>query len=42
MTEDTLVYTNVLVYSPVASPDGVVRMDEAVIPIECQYERFVF
>ncbi|XP_056262912.1 zona pellucida sperm-binding protein 3-like [Pseudoliparis swirei] len=39
MTEDTLVYTNVLVYSPVASPDGVVRMDEAVIPIECQYKR---
>ncbi|XP_056263516.1 zona pellucida sperm-binding protein 3-like [Pseudoliparis swirei] len=39
MTEDTLVYANVLVYSPVASPDGVVRMDEAVIPFECQYER---
>ncbi|XP_056262909.1 zona pellucida sperm-binding protein 3-like [Pseudoliparis swirei] len=39
MTEDTLVYTNVLIYSPVASPDGVVRMDEAVIPIECHYER---
>uniref|UniRef100_A0A8C2WW57 Zona pellucida sperm-binding protein 3 n=1 Tax=Cyclopterus lumpus TaxID=8103 RepID=A0A8C2WW57_CYCLU len=34
MTEDTLVYTNLLVYLPVASPDGVVRMDEAVIPIE--------
>ncbi|XP_068434483.1 zona pellucida sperm-binding protein 3-like [Clinocottus analis] len=39
MTEDTLVYTNLLIYSPVASPDGVVRMDEAVIPIECHYER---
>uniref|UniRef100_A0A8C2X7K2 Zona pellucida sperm-binding protein 3 n=1 Tax=Cyclopterus lumpus TaxID=8103 RepID=A0A8C2X7K2_CYCLU len=39
MTEDTLVYTNLLVYLPVASPDGVVRMDEAVIPIECHYER---
>uniref|UniRef100_A0A8C2WI36 Zona pellucida sperm-binding protein 3 n=1 Tax=Cyclopterus lumpus TaxID=8103 RepID=A0A8C2WI36_CYCLU len=39
MTEDSLVYTNLLVYSPVASPDGVVRMDEAVIPIECHYER---
>uniref|UniRef100_A0A8C2YZV0 Zona pellucida sperm-binding protein 3 n=1 Tax=Cyclopterus lumpus TaxID=8103 RepID=A0A8C2YZV0_CYCLU len=34
MTEDTLVYTNLLVYLPVASPDGVVRMDEAVIPID--------
>ncbi|XP_037332803.2 zona pellucida sperm-binding protein 3-like isoform X2 [Pungitius pungitius] len=39
MTEDTLAYTNLLIYSPVASPDGVVRMDEAVIPIECYYER---
>ncbi|XP_068434485.1 zona pellucida sperm-binding protein 3-like [Clinocottus analis] len=39
MTEDTLVYTNLLIYSPVASPDGVVRMDDAVIPIECQYKR---
>uniref|UniRef100_A0A8C2WS23 Zona pellucida sperm-binding protein 3 n=1 Tax=Cyclopterus lumpus TaxID=8103 RepID=A0A8C2WS23_CYCLU len=39
MTAATLVYTNLLVYSPVASPDGLVRMDEAVIPIECHYER---
>ncbi|TNN31589.1 Zona pellucida sperm-binding protein 3 [Liparis tanakae] len=39
MNEETLVYTNVLVYSPVASLDGLVRMEEAVIPIECQYER---
>ncbi|XP_062422191.1 zona pellucida sperm-binding protein 3-like [Pungitius pungitius] len=39
MTEDTLAYTNLLIYSPVASPDGVVRMDEAVIAIECHYER---
>ncbi|XP_042360810.1 zona pellucida sperm-binding protein 3-like [Plectropomus leopardus] len=39
MTEDSLVYTNLLIYSPVASPDGLVRMDEAVIPIECHYER---
>ncbi|XP_030264797.1 zona pellucida sperm-binding protein 3-like [Sparus aurata] len=39
MTEDSLVYTNLLMYSPVASPDGVIRMEEAVIPIECHYER---
>ncbi|KAM8844766.1 zona pellucida sperm-binding protein 3-like [Spinachia spinachia] len=39
MTEDTLAYTNLLIYSPVASPYGVVRMDEAVIVIECHYER---
>lgn len=39
MTEDSLVYTNLLIYSPEASADGVIRMDEAVIPIECHYKR---
>ncbi|XP_070836796.1 zona pellucida sperm-binding protein 3-like [Chaetodon trifascialis] len=39
MTEDSLVYTNLLIYSPTASPDGLIRMDEAVIPVECHYER---
>ncbi|XP_030591665.1 zona pellucida sperm-binding protein 3-like isoform X2 [Archocentrus centrarchus] len=39
MTEDSLVYTNLLIYSPVASPNGVVRMEEAVVPIECHYKR---
>ncbi|KAM4598281.1 zona pellucida sperm-binding protein 3-like [Polymixia lowei] len=39
MTEDSLIYTNLLLYSPVASPEGVIRMDEAVVPIECHYER---
>ncbi|XP_068574780.1 zona pellucida sperm-binding protein 3-like [Cebidichthys violaceus] len=39
MTEDALVYTNLLIYTPVASPYGVVRMDEAVIPLECHYKR---
>ncbi|KAM6965900.1 zona pellucida sperm-binding protein 3-like [Tautogolabrus adspersus] len=39
MTEDSLVYTNLLIYSPEASPDGLIRMEEAVIPIECHYER---
>ncbi|KAM7386753.1 hypothetical protein PAMA_009396 [Pampus argenteus] len=39
MTEDSLVYTNLLIFSPEASPEGVIRMDEAVIPIECHYER---
>ncbi|TNN48567.1 Guanylyl cyclase-activating protein 2 [Liparis tanakae] len=39
MTEDALVYTNLLVFSPLASPDGLIRMEEAVIPIECRYER---
>ncbi|XP_041812398.1 zona pellucida sperm-binding protein 3-like [Chelmon rostratus] len=39
MTEDSLVYTNLLIFSPMASPDGLIRLDEAVIPIECHYER---
>ncbi|KAI4798617.1 hypothetical protein KUCAC02_020611 [Chaenocephalus aceratus] len=39
VTEDSLIYTNLLIYSPEASPYGVVRMDGAVIPIECHYER---
>nr|ANO39559.1 zona pellucida protein ZPC5 isoform 5 [Dissostichus eleginoides] len=39
VTEDSLIYTNLLIYSPEASPYGVVRMDESLIPIECHYER---
>ncbi|CAK6964852.1 zona pellucida sperm-binding protein 3-like [Scomber scombrus] len=39
MTEDSLVYTNLLIFSPEVSAEGVIRMDEAVIPIECHYER---
>ncbi|XP_029363949.1 zona pellucida sperm-binding protein 3-like [Echeneis naucrates] len=39
MTDDSLVYTNLLIYAPVASPDGLIRMEEAVVPIECHYER---
>ncbi|XP_070779338.1 zona pellucida sperm-binding protein 3-like [Enoplosus armatus] len=39
MYESVLAYTNLLIYSPEASPEGVIRMDEAVIPIECYYER---
>ncbi|XP_028310672.1 zona pellucida sperm-binding protein 3-like [Gouania willdenowi] len=39
MTEDSLVYTNLMIYTPATSLNGVIRMDEAVIPIECHYER---
>uniref|UniRef100_A0A7N6BEV0 Zona pellucida sperm-binding protein 3 n=1 Tax=Anabas testudineus TaxID=64144 RepID=A0A7N6BEV0_ANATE len=39
MTEDSLVYTNLLIFSPVTSPYGLIRLDEAVVPIECHYER---
>lgn len=41
MTKDSLVYTNLLIYSPVESPYGLIRLDEAVVPIECHYERSV-
>lgn len=39
MDDDSLVYTNLLVYTPEPSPDGLIRMEEAVIPIECHYKR---
>ncbi|KAM4716431.1 zona pellucida sperm-binding protein 3-like [Anableps anableps] len=39
MAKNSMVYTNLLMYSPLASPSGVVHMDEAVIPVECHYER---
>ncbi|XP_061892231.1 zona pellucida sperm-binding protein 3-like [Entelurus aequoreus] len=39
MNEESLVYTNLLIYTPAPSPDGLIRMDEAVIPIECHYKR---
>ncbi|KAM9843973.1 zona pellucida sperm-binding protein 3-like [Aulostomus maculatus] len=39
MTDDSLVYTNLLIYAPAITPHGVIRMDEAVVPIECHYDR---
>ncbi|XP_056598475.1 zona pellucida sperm-binding protein 3b [Triplophysa dalaica] len=39
ITMDSLVYSNVLVYSPLPSPDGLLYHDGAVIPIQCQYQR---
>lgn len=39
MTETSLVYTNLLIYTPTPAEDGLIRMEEAVIPIECHYER---
>lgn len=40
VTEDSLVYSNVIVYSPLPSPDGVLRQEGAVIPVQCQYRRY--
>uniref|UniRef100_A0A4W5N8N0 Zona pellucida sperm-binding protein 3 n=1 Tax=Hucho hucho TaxID=62062 RepID=A0A4W5N8N0_9TELE len=39
MNKDSLIYTNHLRYTPRTTPDGVIRMEGAVIPIECHYER---
>ncbi|XP_014033300.1 zona pellucida sperm-binding protein 3 isoform X2 [Salmo salar] len=39
MNEDSIIYTNLLRYTPRTTPDGVIRMDDAVIPIACYYER---
>ncbi|XP_072549818.1 uncharacterized protein [Salminus brasiliensis] len=39
VTEDTLIYTNLLTYSPAPSLDGLVRMENAGIPVECHYRR---
>ncbi|KAM9718630.1 zona pellucida sperm-binding protein 3-like [Menidia menidia] len=38
-TEEMIVYSNVLVYSPEPSSDGLLRLDGATIPVECHYER---
>lgn len=40
VTGDSLVYSNVVVYSPLPSPDGVLRQEGAVIPVECHYRRY--
>ncbi|KAF4116836.1 zona pellucida sperm-binding protein 3b [Onychostoma macrolepis] len=39
VTGDSLVYSNVIVYAPLTSPDGVLRQEGAVIPVQCQYRR---
>uniref|UniRef100_A0A665TIC6 Zona pellucida sperm-binding protein 3 n=1 Tax=Echeneis naucrates TaxID=173247 RepID=A0A665TIC6_ECHNA len=39
-TEEKIIYSNSLVYSPEASADGLLRLEEATIPVECHYERY--
>ncbi|KAL1274417.1 hypothetical protein QQF64_027231 [Cirrhinus molitorella] len=39
ITDDSLIYTNLLIFTPQTSPDGVVRLEQAVVPIECYYSR---
>ncbi|XP_056328330.1 zona pellucida sperm-binding protein 3b [Danio aesculapii] len=39
VTADSLLYSNVVVYSPLPSPDGVIYTDGTTIPVQCQYQR---
>uniref|UniRef100_A0A8D3BKE9 Zona pellucida sperm-binding protein 3 n=2 Tax=Scophthalmus maximus TaxID=52904 RepID=A0A8D3BKE9_SCOMX len=38
-TIENIIYSTVLVYSPEASSDGLLRLDGATIPVECHYEK---
>uniref|UniRef100_A0A8C7YCW1 Zona pellucida sperm-binding protein 3 n=1 Tax=Oryzias sinensis TaxID=183150 RepID=A0A8C7YCW1_9TELE len=38
-TEEKIIYSNVLIYSPEPSVDGLLRLEAATIPVECHYER---
>ncbi|XP_061104922.1 uncharacterized protein LOC133133023 isoform X1 [Conger conger] len=39
ITDDSVIYTNVLIYSPVSSTNGIIRIEGTVLPIECHYRR---
>lgn len=39
-TGEKIIYSNVLVYSPEPSSDGLIRLDGATIPVECHYNKF--
>ncbi|XP_044075147.1 zona pellucida sperm-binding protein 3-like isoform X2 [Siniperca chuatsi] len=38
-TEEKIIYSNVLVYSPEPSSNGLLRLDGATTPVECHYEK---
>nr|XP_057923105.1 zona pellucida sperm-binding protein 3-like isoform X2 [Doryrhamphus excisus] len=38
-TGDILIYSNVLIYSPKQSSDGLFRLDGAAIPVECHFDK---
>ncbi|XP_036941014.1 zona pellucida sperm-binding protein 3-like [Acanthopagrus latus] len=38
-TEEKIIYSNVLVYSPEPSSEGLLRLDWTTIPVECHYEK---
>ncbi|KAK7945661.1 hypothetical protein WMY93_001389 [Mugilogobius chulae] len=39
-SEENIVYSNVLVYAPKPSSDGLLRLDGVKIPVECHYNKF--
>ncbi|XP_042369794.1 zona pellucida sperm-binding protein 3-like, partial [Plectropomus leopardus] len=38
-TTEKIIYSNILVYSPEPSSDGLLRLDGAAIPVQCHYEK---
>lgn len=38
-TEEEIIYSNLLSYSPEPSQEGLLRLDAATIPVECHYEK---
>ena len=38
-TEDSLIYSNLLIYSPEPSLDGLLRLEGVTIPVECHYNK---
>ncbi|KAK0134475.1 Zona pellucida sperm-binding protein 3 [Merluccius polli] len=38
-TEETLIYSNMLFYSPEPSADGLLRLEGVAIPVECHYNK---
>ncbi|XP_061694586.1 zona pellucida sperm-binding protein 3-like isoform X2 [Syngnathoides biaculeatus] len=38
-THDKIIYSNVLVYSPEPSSEGLFRLDGATIPVECHFDK---
>lgn len=38
-SEDKIIYSTVLVYSPEPSDGGLLRLDGAAIPVECHYDK---
>ncbi|XP_075994840.1 zona pellucida sperm-binding protein 3-like [Genypterus blacodes] len=39
ISKDSVIYSNNLMFSPSASYHGIARMDNAVVPVSCHYER---